>query len=68
MDSPVLSGVPHQTIVLPVQGQPDVARQDLILFVQINNLLQTIKKHFEWNSFLDLSVAILNTKLQLNTV
>ena len=52
MDISVLGGVPHQTIVLPVERQPDVARQDLILLVQINNLLQTINKtHFEWNSF-----------------
>ena len=51
MDSSVLSGVPHKTIVLPVERKPDVARQDLILFVQINNLLQTIKTHFELNSF-----------------
>ena len=52
MDSSVLSGVPHQTIVLPVERQPDVARQDLILLVQINNLLQTINQiHFELDSF-----------------
>ena len=52
MDISVLGGVPHQTIVLPVERQPDVARQDLILLVQINNLLQTINKtHFVWNSF-----------------
>ena len=42
MDSSVLCGVPHEAVILPVQRQPDVARQDLILLVQVNNLLQTI--------------------------
>ena len=42
MDSPVLRGVPDEAIILPVEGQPDVARQDLILLVQVNNLLQTL--------------------------
>ena len=51
LDSSVLSRVPHKTIVLPVERQPDVARQDLILFVQINNLLQTIKTYYEWNVY-----------------
>ena len=41
MDSPVLGSIPHETIILPVERQPDVARQDLIFLVQVNNLLQT---------------------------
>ena len=40
MDISVLRGVPHESIILPVEGQPDVARQDLILLVQVNNLLE----------------------------
>ena len=42
MDSSVLRRVPDEAIILPVEGQPDVARQDLILLVQVNNLLQTL--------------------------
>ena len=40
MDISVLRGVPHESIILPVEGQPDVTCQDLILLVQVNNLLE----------------------------
>ena len=46
-DAAVLGGVPLHAVVVPVEGQPDVARQDLVLLVQVHDLLQTARQSTE---------------------
>ena len=39
IDASILCWVPHQTIIIPVERQPNIACQDLVLLIQINYLL-----------------------------